>query len=102
MAAPAVATSISSHYVASNLFLSSFVHAWVHGYFWLAELLLVINLFNLSLAYFRYPATPCSIHLGTIAGPLAWNFTALYWVSAVTFDSTHVMSRIAANASMWG
>jgi hypothetical protein len=62
--------NIGSHNIASNLLLSSFVHAWVLSRFWLAELLLIFNFFNLSFAYFRHPATPRAIRLATIAGPL--------------------------------
>jgi len=96
-----VAARIGSSWIASNLLLASFVHLWVHDYFWLAESLLVVNFFNLSLAYFRHPATP-RVHLGIIAGPLAWNFTALYWTGAVLFRSTHFASLCLAYLSVWG
>jgi hypothetical protein len=74
----------------------------VRSHFWLAELLLVINFFNLSFAYFRHSTTPRAIHIGTVAGPLAWNFVALYWVGAVAFNSTHIVGRIVANVFIWG
>lgn len=96
------AANIGSHYIASNLLLFGFIHLWVRSHFWLAELLLVINFFNLSFAYFRHSTTPRAIHIGTVAGPLAWNFTALYWVGAVAFHSTHLVGRIVANVFIWG
>jgi hypothetical protein len=96
------ATNISTHYVASNLLFFGFVHLWVRSHLWLAELPLVINFFNLSIAYFRYPNTPLAIHLGTLAGPLAWNFTALYWVGAVAVRATNLAARITAHLSIWG
>lgn len=74
----------------------------MRSHFWLAELLLVINFFNLSFAYFRHSTTPRAIHIGTVAGPLAWNFVALYWVGAVAFNSTHIAGRIVANVFIWG
>ena len=96
------ATNIGGHYVASNLLLFGFVHLWVRSHLWLAELLLVINFFNLSFAYFRHPNTPLAIHLGALAGPLAWNFAALYWVGAVAVRATNLAARITAHLSIWG
>lgn len=96
------AANIGTHYITSNLLLFGFIHLWVRSHFWLAELLLVINFFNLSFAYFRHSTTPRAIHIGTIAGPLAWNFVALYWVGAVAFHSTHLVGRIVANVFIWG
>ncbi|KAF3037142.1 hypothetical protein E8E11_002850 [Didymella keratinophila] len=96
------ATNVGRPYVASNLLLSGFIHLWVRSNPWLAELLLVINFFNLSFAYFRHPNTPLAIHLGALAGPLAWNFTALYWVGAVAVRATNLAARITAHLSIWG
>ena len=96
------ATNIGGHYVASNLLLFGFIHLWVRSHLWLAELLLVINFLNLSFAYFRHPNTPLAIHLGALAGPLAWNFAALYWVGAVAVRATNLAARITAHLSIWG
>jgi hypothetical protein len=74
----------------------------VRSHLWLAELPLVVNFFNLSIAYFRYPNTPLAIHLGSLAGPLAWNFTALYWVGAVAVRATNLAAKITAHLSIWG
>ena len=86
----------------SNLLLACFVHAWARSYFWLAELLLVVNFFNLSLAYFRHPAVPRVAGFGVLTGPLAWNFTALYWTGAVLFGSSHLASLCLTYLSVWG
>ncbi|KAJ4983878.1 ATP synthase F0 [Stagonosporopsis vannaccii] len=96
------AANIGTHYITSNLLLFGFVHLWVRSHFWIAELLLIINFFNLSFAYFRHSTTPRAIHIGTVSGPLAWNFVALYWVGAVAFHSTHLVGRIVANVFIWG
>jgi len=96
------AANIGTHYITSNLLLFGFIHLWVRSHFWLAELLLIINFFNLSFAYFRHSTTPRAIHVGTVAGPLAWNFVALYWVGAVALHSTHLAGRIVANVFIWG
>ncbi|KAJ4360092.1 uncharacterized protein N0V89_000651 [Didymosphaeria variabile] len=97
------AANIGSHYIASNLLLFGFLHLWVRSHFWLAELLIIINFFNLSFAYFRHSTTPRPIHIGTVAGPLAWNFVALYWVGARAVPHTDALpARIVGNIFIWG
>lgn len=100
----AAAGNIGSHYIANNLLLFGFIHLWVRSHFWLAELLLVINFANLSLAYFRHSTTPRLIHIGTVSGPLAWNFVALYWVGAVAVHKhpENLIPRVVANVFIWG
>ncbi|KAL1592343.1 hypothetical protein SLS60_011421 [Paraconiothyrium brasiliense] len=97
------AANIGSHYIASNLLLFGFLHLWVRSHFWLAELFIIINFFNLSFAYFRHSTTPRPIHIGTVAGPLAWNFVALYWVGARAVPHTDALpARIVGNIFIWG
>lgn len=96
------AANIGSHYIASNLLLFGFIHLWVRSHFVLAELLIIVNFFNLSFAYFRHSTTPRPIHVGTIAGPLAWNFVALYWVGARAVHSDGLPARIVGNIFIWG
>ncbi|KAH8706111.1 hypothetical protein GQ44DRAFT_743496 [Phaeosphaeriaceae sp. PMI808] len=96
------AANIGSHFVANNLLLFGFIHLWVRSHFRVAELLIIINFLNLSFAYFRHSTTPRAIHIGTVSGPLAWNFAALYWVGAVAFYSNHLAARIVANVFIWG
>ncbi|KAL6711784.1 hypothetical protein ACN47E_002827 [Coniothyrium glycines] len=96
------AANIGSHFIASNLLLFGFIHLWVRSHYWLAELLLVINFFNLTAAYFRHSTSPRLIHIGVVSGPLAWNFAALYWAGAVAVHSNHFVARIVANVFIWG
>jgi hypothetical protein len=96
------AANVGAHFVANNLLLFGFVHLWVRSHYVLAELLLVINFFNLTFAYFRHSTTPRAIHIGTVSGPLAWNFVALYWVGAVMVHTNHQVARIVANVFIWG
>lgn len=98
----AAAVNVGSHFVAHNLLLFGFVHLYVRGYYWIAELLIVINFFNLSFAYFRHSTTPRLIHIGAVSGPLAWNFAALYWVGATAVHTNHLAARIVANVFIWG
>lgn len=96
------AANIGTHFVASNLLLFGFVHLWVRSHFVLAELLVVVNFFNLSAAYFRHSTTPRVIHVATVSGPLAWNFVAMYWVGAVMVHTNHQVARLVANVFIWG
>ncbi|ORY01743.1 ATP synthase F0 [Clohesyomyces aquaticus] len=95
------AANVGSHFIANNLLLFGFIHLWVRSYFWLAELLLIINFFNLSFAYFRHSTTPRIIHIGVVSGPLAWNFVALYWCGAVMVHAHNLPARIVANIFIW-
>jgi hypothetical protein len=93
---------ISSHFILSNLLLFGFLHLWTRSHFWPALLLIIVNFFNLSLAYFRHSTTPRLVHIAAVSGPLAWNFTALYWVGAVTVGAHNLPARIVANIFIWG
>jgi hypothetical protein len=97
------AANIGAHYIANNLLLFGFIQLWTRNFFALGELLLIVNFFNLSFAYFRHSTAPRMIHIGTVSGPLAWNFVALYWVGAravTTHD--HLAARIVGNVFIWG
>jgi hypothetical protein len=96
------AANLGSHFIANNLLLFGFVHLFTRAHFWLALFLLVLNFGNLSLAYFRHSTAPRAIHIGTVSGPLAWNFVALYWVGAIALHSNHFAARIVANVFIWG
>ena len=96
------AANMGSHFVAHNLLTFGFLHLWVRSHFWLAELLLVINLFNLTSAYFRHPTTPRFIHIPVVSGPYAWNFVAIFWCGAVAANAHTLGARIVANIFVWG
>jgi hypothetical protein len=96
------AANVGAHFVLSNLLYMGFVHLWVRSHFWLAELLLVVNFFNLSAAYFRHSTTPRFIHIPVVSGPLAFNFVALYWCGAAMVNAHSLLARILANVAIWG
>lgn len=96
------ACNVGSHFIANNLILFGFIHLWVRSHLWLSLLLLVINFFNLSFAYFRHSTTPRFIHIPAVSGPLAWNFVALYWCGAAAVGSHSLPARIVANIFIWG
>lgn len=93
---------LASHYILSNLLLFAFLQLWTRALFWPALLFIVLNFFNLSLAYFRHSTTPRLVHISVVSGPLAWNFTALYWVGAVAIGTNNLAARIVANIFIWG
>jgi hypothetical protein len=75
---------------------------FVRGHFNWAEVLLVINFFNLSSLYFRHNTHPRFIHIPVVSGPLAWTFVALYWNGAIAVGSIGLAGRIVANIFIWG
>lgn len=75
---------------------------WVRGHFWQGELLLIINLFNLTLLYFRHPTTPLFVHIPIVSAPLAWNYVAILWNGAAMVHANSLPARIVANIFIWG
>lgn len=96
------ACNVGAHFITHNLFFFGFIMLWVRGHFWIAEILLIINFFNLSFAYFRHPTMPRFIHIPVVSGPLAWNFVALYLCGATAVNSNSLPARILANIAIWG
>ncbi|EXJ58275.1 hypothetical protein A1O7_05700 [Cladophialophora yegresii CBS 114405] len=98
------AANVGSHFILHNLLTFGFIMLWVRGYFWQGELLLIVNLFNLTALYFGHSATPLIIHAPIVSAPLAWNYVAILWNGAamVGHDRTHLPARIVANIFIWG
>jgi len=97
------AAGVGSHFIFNNLLQFAFVMLFVRGHFAWAELILIVNFFNLSLLYFRHNTHPRLIHIGAVSGPLAWTFVALYWDGAIVFNHHHatLAARILANIAIW-
>lgn len=85
----------------NNVIQSGFIMLWVRSHFWLAELVLVINVFNLKALYLRYSTTPSFIHIPVVSGPWAWTFVALFWNGAVAIDVRTLAAEIVANVAIW-
>jgi len=96
------AASVGSHFILNNLFQFAFVMLYVRGRFIIAEVILVLNFFNLSFLYFRHNTYPRFIHIPVVTGPLAWTFVALYWNGAIAAHATGLAARILANVAIWG
>lgn len=86
----------------NNLFWFGAIHLWCRSHFWLCEMLLIINFFNLSAAYFRHSTTPRFIHIPVVSGPLAFNFVAIYTVGAAAVNAHSLVARVFANIAIWG
>jgi len=97
-----VAAGVGSHFILNNLLQFAFVMLFVRGHFVWAEVILIINFFNLSSLYFRHNTAPRLIHIGVASGPLAWAFVALYWDGAIAVHAHSLPARILANVSIWG
>lgn len=76
-------------------------------YFVWAEIVLLINLVNLLVLYFRHNTYPRVIHVPVTSGPLAWTFIALYWNGAIALqpymdDNFTKLAFILGITSTWG
>ncbi|TID23679.1 DUF1774-domain-containing protein [Venturia nashicola] len=102
------ALNLAPWFISNNLLLFGFIHLWCRSFFWWALLLVIINFFQLTMAYFRYSpkisgdSRPAIItHFGILAGPLAWSFVALYWDGAAAVHAHHFAARVVANVFIW-
>jgi hypothetical protein len=75
---------------------------WVRGWFWIGEVLLILNLFNLTSLYFRHSKTPLFVHLPVVSAPYAWNYVAILWDGAAAVNARTLPARILANIVIWG
>jgi len=96
------AAGVGSHFIFNNLLQFAFVMLFVRSHFVWAEVILIVNFFNLSSLYFRHNTHPRFIHIPVVSGPLAWTFVALYWNGAIAVGSRHLAAHIVANIFIWG
>jgi len=96
------AVSAGGHFISNNLLQFGFTMLFVRSHFIWAEVLLIINFFNLSFLYFRHPLHPRFIHIPVVSGPLAWTFVALYWNGAIAVNAHSLAARILGNIAIWG
>ncbi|KAK3374462.1 hypothetical protein B0T24DRAFT_296171 [Lasiosphaeria ovina] len=96
------ACSVGSHFIFNNLLHFAFVMLFVRSHFVWAEVILVINFFNLTALYFRHNTYPRFIHLPAVSGPLAWTFVAIYWNGAIMIPyQGNLVARVFANIFIW-
>jgi hypothetical protein len=96
------AAGVGSHFIANNLLQFAFVMLFVRSHFVWAEVILIVNFFNLSSLYFRHATHPRLIHVPVASGPLAWTFIAIYWNGAIMVNAHSLAARIVANVAIWG
>ncbi|KAH8681319.1 hypothetical protein BX600DRAFT_446259 [Xylariales sp. PMI_506] len=96
------ACAVGSHFILNNLFHFAFVVLFVRSYFGWAELLIIVNFFNLTSLYFRHPGYSRIIHEAVVSGPLAWTFVAIYWNGAIMVPhAASLVARIFGNIFIW-
>lgn len=96
------ACAVGSHFITNNLLHFAFVMLFVRSHFGWAELMLILNFFNLLSLYFRHNSYPRFIHTPTVSGPLAWTFVAIYWNGAIMVPHpASLVARIFANIFVW-
>jgi len=97
---------ISPYLALSNLFFFAQIMLWVHGLFWPALLIAVLNFLLLLFTYLTTPfassALPLPAHAGALTMPLVMAFVSVYWVGAVAVDAHSLAARIVANVFIWG
>ena len=64
--------------------------------------MLIANLFNLTLLYFRHSKTPLFVHVPIVSAPYAWNYVAILWDGAAAVNARNLPARILANIAIWG
>ncbi|KAK5080551.1 hypothetical protein LTR05_008494 [Lithohypha guttulata] len=96
------AANVGSHFILHNTLTFGFIMLWVRGHFWLGEILLAINLFNLVLLYFRHSSYPRLIHIPIVSAPLAWTYVAMLWDGAAAVNAHNLPARVAGNIIIWG
>ncbi|KAF3767361.1 DUF1774-domain-containing protein [Cryphonectria parasitica EP155] len=96
------ACACGSHFILNNLLHFAFVMLFVRGHFVWAEIILIVNFFNLSSLAFRHHAYPRFIHVPVVSGPTAWTFVAIYWNGAIMVPhEDSLVARIFANIFVW-
>ena len=95
------AANVGSHFIINNLLQTAFVLFWVRSYFRIAEVMLILNWFNLTSLYFRHSTTPRFVHMPVVSAPLAWTFVAIFWNGAVMVDAQNLAAKVTANVFVW-
>lgn len=100
------AAAVGAHFILFNVLHFIWSLFWCTGHPILSEIIVIINFFNLTGAYFRHPSTtraPNYVHLAVSALPLTFEFFLLLWNGAVMFHCHHsLVCRILANVTIWG
>ncbi|KAI9896990.1 hypothetical protein N3K66_008012 [Trichothecium roseum] len=96
------AASVGSHFILNNLFHFAFVMLFVRSHFAWAEVIIILNFFNLASLYFRHNTYPRFIHTPVVSAPLAWTFVAIYWNGAIMVPHPdNLVARIFGNIFIW-
>lgn len=105
-AAGNAAAAVGAHFILFNVLRFTWDLLWCTGHPILSEIIVIVNFFNLTCAYFRYPSTtrtPNFVHLAVSALPLTFEFFLLLWNGAVMFHChDSLVCRILANVTIWG
>ena len=74
---------------------------WAYSWFYIAEISLIVNFFNLTSLYFRHRRAPQFVHIPVVAAPLALTFVMLFWTGAAAIDAHNVVARTFAHLFVW-
>lgn len=94
---------IHFQFILNNVFHLAFILLLVNSFFVAAELVLLLNLVNLRILYFRHPVCRLLIRTATMSGPLAWTIVAMDWNGSMMVpDPISTACRVASQISTWG
>ncbi|CDR37610.1 CYFA0S01e13256g1_1 [Cyberlindnera fabianii] len=103
-----VAEKVGVHFNLFNFLHFLWLLLFVSGHYILAELVIIVNLFNIVGLYTSHKtykdgsiASNLLIHIPVAAFPFSWLMYALFWNGAVVFNSQSLVARIIANIFIW-
>lgn len=82
--------------------ISAWLLLWVYGWFWIGEIPLILNFFNLTALYFRHRRAPGFVHVPVVSGPLTFTVFAILWNGAAMVNAGTAAARVLANTAIWG
>ncbi|KAH3673201.1 hypothetical protein WICMUC_003819 [Wickerhamomyces mucosus] len=103
-----VAQTTGWYFTLFNILQLIWVLLFSHGHYILAELVVILNFFNILVLYLVSKSYKIKnltnyllIHIPTAAFPVSWLLYALFWNGAVAIGSQSLASRIVANVFIW-
>lgn len=103
-----VAPQYGIFFIINNCALLLWSYLFARSHYILAELVIILNLFNLSVLFvlaqpyrLRPLAKFLGVHGAVFSFPFAWSFYLLFWNGAVLFGARNIMPRLLANLLIW-
>ncbi|VEU21654.1 DEKNAAC102691 [Brettanomyces naardenensis] len=101
---------VGPHFSVNNVLNFFWCYYFAQEKFIIAEVILVVNLFNLLALYFTHKTVGIknisdwmTVHFPATGLPLSWTLYAIFWNGACMFHShyKHLLPRVLANIFIW-